>query len=314
MRTKVRHLLWLLAVLLPVALYAVGVERNESSPRPILVTLLNGNQFGTSDVVMFSWSPDSKRIRVENKSDDVLVDAASGRISKRPKQQFSKQQIRELIAQDGCGLNAGDTCHTDSPDGKVSATVTVESRPYPGTDGDRGNFYYIILDVNLYDKKSKKLLHRLWTRREDDGQYSETIEQAKFVYGGKFFYALSLHNGSQTIHIWRVADGKKVLGTRNLFGRFATISSDGKIAASWMDNTIGGYDSNECCWVLDEKTNKRVKKLETLKECWVWDTATHKPIKKLQNPDEIAEVQFSPDGRTLAVGGKNGTLTLWRIR
>lgn len=261
---------------------------------------------------MFYWSPDSKWIRIENKAEDVLVNAISGKISKPTLQSFSKQQVEESMAQEGCGLVANETCHTDSPDGKVSATVTVEWRPYPGTDGDRGNFYHIILDVNLYDKKSKKLLHRLWQRRKDDFRYTETIEQAKFVYGGEFFYALWRHNGSQSVDIWRVADGKPVLGVENLFGNVATVSADGKLAASWMDNTIGAY-SQDCCWVFDKKVNQNVRKLETLKECWVWDTMTQKSIKKLQNPDDIVAVQFSPDGRTLAVGGRHGTLTLWRI-
>ena len=51
----------------------------------------------------------------------------------------------------------------------------------------------------------------------------------------------------------------------------------------------------------------------TLEEATLWDTATWKPVgPPLQSPQGFEEgVDFSPDGRTLAIAGAEGRVELW---
>jgi WD40 repeat protein len=287
---------WLFAALLPVALFVLVKERQSWRPKTFIVTKNRGHI--VKEVYNFAWSPNGKQISVLRASQQyILIDVKSRKVLAFTKKTFAEKTSSRL---DRFHILSDETTYLYSPDGKVFAKLRVEER-HPGwpdkqTGPSHGN---VITQIQLYDRKTKRLLHDLWLASGQDylhGGY-EDIDTAQFLKGGKLFYALTSDGSGPKIRIWHIDSGKELQGIETRpsksFGNETIISHDAGIAASYPRTILGAPGG---------------------KEIHLWNLKTGQLIRHLRNPDEVSHISFSPDNRTLAVGGKNGTLTLWRIK
>lgn len=293
MKSRSRNLwLWLWAALLPLGLYAVIAEQN--SWRPFTIQVIPPQKDEQKTVLDFwEWSPDSKEISVVSSyKQQTLINTQTRRIIGPTSKTFAKQSASHVD-----DVVPDQTTTLDSPDGKYYAALRVETRPYPGADGEKwGRTYHTITQINLHDKKSKKLLQKLWMPQDipDDDQ---SIIYAHFLKQGKLLYVQTSHNGSARIQILHVINGQELQDIpanppEDFIGE-TVISDDAALAVSFPQPMIGAQTGTDII---------------------VWNIKTRQVIKRYRNPDSPWNARFSPDGTMLAVGGKRGTLTFYRLK
>jgi WD40 repeat protein len=121
--------------------------------------------------------------------------------------------------------------------------------------------------------------------------YTNAIRSVAFSPDGKTLISSS-EDGS--IILWDIATRKPI--GQPLTGSDVAFSPDGKILAS---NTCGKSDDKGNCIQGD---------------IIFWDVAARKPIgQPLTQSGRVASMAFSPDGKTLASGGADGSITLWDV-
>ncbi len=322
-----RRYLWLFAALLPLALFGVIIERNSWRPRSLVITPFHLSE--DIKVWNFAWSPDSKTIAVANRRNVSIVNVQTWRVIKKIRTETSELSDPFLFAPDnktiflfdmksGIALDelSGEFTkyeskrfsHTNtgwgristnirsdavSPDGKIEVVPETEAIPYLNTPGQ---FDYITHSLSLSDRKGKTL-NMLWI-----GTFHGMVMWTQFSNHGSLIFAKIPAEDEKTtiLHGWQVADGKEIItfplptdSSGSLDELDMEISPDGKTAAAYSSR----FSSNSA--------SKRMV---------FYDLKSHKLLRTVQNPDETLIAQYSPDGNYIAVGGKHGTLTLWRVQ
>ncbi|MDP6543443.1 MAG: protein kinase [Phycisphaerae bacterium] len=209
-----------------------------------------------------------------------------------------------------------------SPDGRVLAVSTWEaSSPEPRSGA-----------VSLYDTGSGKLLktltfpHRAYIISisfSPDGLYVAAINQYRHPKDNKVLPGVTL---------WRLSDGKYI---RTISGQ-----GDGLYTFAFSPNSklIATGHNNHVIRLLDVKTDEvrvvmhghksRVVALafspdgrrivSVGRKVIIWDPFTAQPVTTLLNNEgernpEFHSVAFSPDGRSIAVGGYKRQMRIWSI-
>lgn len=231
----------------------------------------------------FRFSPDGKSLLLD---DGRELRISNAKWQKATAQKTAAQGVyKKCVWFDGCLSNA--IISLDSPDGEISVNMSAKERAYPY---EPGRVYSVILGIEVVAQKEEKTIHSLWKQNPDNPDYNEWIIWADYI-GNEFFYIVTMENKGQILYIWRLSDGKRIHSIVNPFGKYVAVSADCKTAVSWSYN-----------WDVYGS-----------KDFWIWDITTKRLIRHFQNPDTIAAARFSPDGRILAIAGKHGTFTFWRV-
>lgn len=171
--------------------------------------------------------------------------------------------------------------------GKTKIKIEMKEYEYPHAE-DNGT-YLVTYGLGLQDKNGK-LLHSLWK-----GKFKGRILRTQFVSNGKLFFA-ALPEGEdllpERLHGWQVEDGKEIISFPMPYGD-VEVTPDGKTAVIFKSFQWGNLEPRSIA---------------------LYNLQTQKLIQTIQNPDDTCAAQFSPDGTMLAVGGEDGTLTLWRVK
>ncbi|MEO6392018.1 MAG: serine/threonine-protein kinase [Pyrinomonadaceae bacterium] len=189
------------------------------------------------------------------------------------------------------------------PDGKTVAAVGDESAVhYWRVNGDEkltdlightktARSVAISPDGQIVASGSDDNLIRLW--RASDGQILQTLTghtdwvfRLAFSTDGK---TLASASGDKTVRLWNVADGLQIssLTTPDSAELIVTLSQDLRMVALYHPQT------------------KRVR---------LWSIADNQLITELSGRQmEVSGGAFTPDGKTLALGSKDGSVSLWRL-
>ena len=159
--------------------------------------------------------------------------------------------------------------------------------------------------------------------------FTETFSQILNVAFSPDGNLLAASDISYEVHLWRIADGKKLLTCKASDGWAWSVafSPNSQLLASSANGTIHLWDvqTGECLQTIRGYTN-RVFSLafspdggllasgnEDHQIC-LWNVATGELVAVLaEHSDEVHAVAFSPDGCLLASGSYDRTIKLWNV-
>jgi WD40 repeat protein len=155
---------------------------------------------------------------------------------------------------------------------------------------------YVLYGNPLYGTKvletaTGKELHQLDTAIGN-------ISSVAISQDGKYLAAPGLDN---TVRVWEISTGEEIssISQGNDFNSILSValSSDGKYVIS------GGCDE------LSTGINERCLQGGAI----VWETMTGRQIVRITEDDAVASVAFSPDGKHVISGSKDGTVSIWEV-
>lgn len=85
----------------------------------------------------------------------------------------------------------------------------------------------------------------------------------------------------------------------------------GQLIATVEGRTFRPYDYSDFRLLEAFSPDSRIFVTTSGKQARLWDAATGRLKHVLSSSDEMASTAFSPDGKTIATGGKYGTVSLW---
>jgi WD40 repeat protein len=147
-------------------------------------------------------------------------------------------------------------------------------------------------EINLWDVATGKKTATL------EGYRPEGVCAMAFTPDGKVVVSVGYFDG---IQLWDVATGQQ-RAARKIVGRVqhAALSRDGKTVATVRWSKL-----------VDEGGRYVVKEPGCIK---LWNTASGKEQATLEgHAADVCSVAFSPDGKALASGDKEGTVKLWNV-
>jgi WD40 repeat protein len=152
-------------------------------------------------------------------------------------------------------------------------------------------------EIKLWDSKDGSLIRALTG-------HTEAVVDLAFSPDGKILASTS---DDKTIGLWNAADGKLIrsLATPE-HQQAATFSPDGKrLVTSGRDKpALGELLQN---LLGDSKFNKGVSMR-------LWDVATGALLQTFsQHENDVNDVAFSPDGKTIVAASSDKTVSIWRV-
>lgn len=177
----------------------------------------------------------------------------------------------------------------------------------------------------------KAILHRTNFADSDlsNSVFSETFSQILSIAFSPNGQLLAASDISYEAHVWRVADGKKLLTCKATDGWAWAVafSPDSRLLASSANGTIHFWDvqTGTCVQTLRSYTSRIFSLAFSPDGAYlasgsedhqvrIWQVATGELVTVLSgHTDEVHSVAFSPDGCLLASGSYDRTIKLWNV-
>ncbi|MEO8024854.1 MAG: WD40 repeat domain-containing protein [Bryobacteraceae bacterium] len=282
-------------------------------------------------IYSLAWSPDGQMIAVGGFREVRLMDATGKQV--KAKLEGPTDAVRAIAySMDGSLLAAG----AGLPGRKGEITVWKGSEKIARMEGHADCIYAVAFspDAKLIATSSYDKLIKLWNVASGKEvrtlkDHIDAVYALSFTPDGK---RLMSGSADRTVKIWDVASGERLYTLSEPTDGINTIALDptGRMVAA------GGLDKTIRVWSLGEKGGKLLETQiahedQILRLAWSPDGTTlvsasaDKTIKflRLPNLEEVRVIDgqsdwanglaFSPDGRSLAVGRYDGSITVYAV-
>jgi 6-phosphogluconolactonase (cycloisomerase 2 family) len=310
-----------------------GAAATRAAPTPVIPEI-KPTVPTLSPVTSLAFAPDSRVLALGGYKEVRLMDAASGKAL--AKLSGHADEVRALaFSPDGKWLAAAGGLPARSGEIRI---WDVESHQLLRTlEGHKDCIYSVAVspDGKLIASASYDKLIKLW-----DAQTGKELRTLKDHIDAVFAVTFSpdgkrLASGAQdrTVKIWDVATGQRLFTLSEALDAVTTVafSPDGShLAAAGLDKLIRIYDLSEKSGSLaqsmiahedailrvvyspDGKTLISTSADRTIR---VWDTAMLAAVKVFENqPDWVEAMTVSPDGKWLAAGRYDGSVSVYNLR